>query len=82
MCHRACHHCLQVTALACAAEVDPVAARIGALNTLVKSNDGQLKGFNTDWSAAISAIEQGLLEQQGTAGPLSDAQASASPQQG
>ena len=64
---------VQVTALSCADEVDPIAARIGALNTLVRAEDGCLKGYNTDWSAAIGAIEQGLSEQQGTAGRFSDA---------
>ncbi len=64
--------CAQVAALSCVSEADPVAARIGALNTLVRSEDGSLKGFNTDWSAAIGAIEQGLSEQQGTAGASSD----------
>ena len=43
-------------------EVDPVAQQIGAVNTLVRQPDGRLKGFNTDWSAAISAIEAGLLK--------------------
>ena len=56
-----------------------MAARIGALNTLVRSPKGQLHGHNTDWSAAIGAIEQGLSEHQGTAGALSDAQPSSSP---
>ena len=41
-------------------DVDPVAQQIGAVNTLVRQPDGRLKGFNTDWSAAISAIEAGL----------------------
>jgi len=47
-------------ALRCCKEVDPVAARIGAVNTLVRQPDGSLKGYNTDWLAAIEAIEQGL----------------------
>jgi 3-dehydroquinate dehydratase/shikimate dehydrogenase len=37
-----------------------VAAQIGAVNTLVKQSDGTFKGYNTDWLAAISAIEQEL----------------------
>ena len=40
--------------------MDSVAQQIGAVNTLVRQQDGTLKGYNTDWSAAISAIEQGL----------------------
>ncbi|KAL4425636.1 hypothetical protein ABPG75_009652 [Micractinium tetrahymenae] len=48
-------------ALEGAQEVDPVAAQIGAVNTLVRQEDGlSLKGHNTDWSAAIVAIERGL----------------------
>ena len=37
-----------------------MAARIGAANTLVRQQDGSLKAYNTDWSAAIEAIEEGL----------------------
>lgn len=38
--------------------LDDVASRIGAMNTVVQMEGGQLKGFNTDWLAAISAIEE------------------------
>ena len=51
---------MQLAALDCADEVDPVAQQIGAVNTLVRQQDGSLKGYNTDWSAAIAAIENGL----------------------
>lgn len=51
---------MQLAALECADEVDSVAQQIGAVNTLVRQQDGSLKGYNTDWSAAITAIEQGL----------------------
>lgn len=51
---------VQLAALECADEVDSVAQQIGAVNTLVRQQDGTLKGYNTDWSAAITAIEQGL----------------------
>ena len=34
--------------------------QIGAVNTLVRQEDCSLKGYNTDWSAAIAAIERGL----------------------
>ena len=51
---------LQLAALQCADEVDTVAEQIGAVNTLVRQQDGTLKGYNTDWSAAIAAIENGL----------------------
>lgn len=51
---------VQLAALECADEVDSVAQQIGAVNTLVRQPNGTLKGYNTDWSAAITAIEQGL----------------------
>lgn len=37
-------------------EIDPVAAEIGAVNTVV-NDDGFLKGFNTDWIGATRAVE-------------------------
>ena len=37
--------------------MDPVAQQIGAVNTLVRQPDGGLRGYNTDWQAAIHAIE-------------------------
>mmetsp|Transcript_27421 Transcript_27421/g.70482 ORF Transcript_27421/g.70482 Transcript_27421/m.70482 type:complete len:520 (+) Transcript_27421:2-1561(+) len=40
--------------------VDPVASSIGAVNTLVRQPDGSLSAYNTDWEAAINAIEDGL----------------------
>lgn len=57
---------MQLAALECADEVDPVAQQIGAVNTLIRQQDGSMKGYNTDWSAAISAIERGLLPDQAT----------------
>ncbi len=51
---------MQVAALEAAQDVDTVAARIGAANTLVRQRDGSLKAYNTDWSAAIGAVEAGL----------------------
>ena len=51
---------MQLAALECAEEADPVAARIGAANTLVRQPGGGLKAYNTDWSAAISAVETAL----------------------
>lgn len=32
------------------------------MNTLVRQSDGTLKGYNTDWSAAIDAVEARLRE--------------------
>lgn len=39
-------------------DMDDVARQIGAMNTVVKTKDGHLKGYNTDWVAAISAVEE------------------------
>ena len=50
----------QVAALEAADEVDEVAASIGAANTLVRQPGGTLKAYNTDWSAALDAVEAGL----------------------
>ena len=48
-------------ALKASASTDPVAAQIGAVNTLIKQQDGSsFKGYNTDWIAAITAIENAL----------------------
>nr|WP_129356507.1 shikimate dehydrogenase [Sorangium cellulosum] len=38
-------------------ELDPVAARIGAVNTIV-NDGGCLKGYNTDWIGAVRALEE------------------------
>lgn len=46
----------KVAALGLADEVDPVAASIGSINTLV-NNDGVLRGYNTDGYGALRAIE-------------------------
>lgn len=33
---------------------------IGAVNTVIREKDGELKGYNTDCEGALSAIEDGL----------------------
>jgi len=38
--------------------VDPVARRIGAINTATRREDGTLEGTNTDWLGAVRALEQ------------------------
>jgi shikimate dehydrogenase len=38
-------------------ELDPVAARIGAVNTIVQTN-ARLVGHNTDWIGAVRALEE------------------------
>jgi len=37
-------------------EIEPVAQRIGAVNTIV-NRDGRLVGYNTDWIGAMKALE-------------------------
>jgi shikimate dehydrogenase len=36
-------------------EIDPVAARMGAVNTVV-NREGKLRGYNTDWRGALTAL--------------------------
>jgi shikimate dehydrogenase len=38
-------------------KIDPVAARIGAVNTIV-NDDGVLTGYNTDWLGAVIPLER------------------------
>jgi len=46
----------KVTAFPLADELDPIAANIGSINTMV-NNNGVLKGYNTDGIGALRAIE-------------------------
>lgn len=41
-------------------EIDPIAEKIGAVNTVVNHN-GKLSGYNTDCPAAIDALEKTLI---------------------
>lgn len=50
----------KVCALEAVDDVEEVTRKIGAMNTVVVSDTGELVGYNTDWVAAISAIEEGL----------------------
>ncbi|KAL8105269.1 hypothetical protein AgCh_029165 [Apium graveolens] len=54
------------SALKCCDEVDPVAESIGAVNCIIRRNNGKLFGCNTDYVGAISAIEDGLQDSQHT----------------
>jgi shikimate dehydrogenase len=36
-------------------EIDPAAARMGAVNTVV-NREGRLTGYNTDWLGALTAL--------------------------
>jgi 3-dehydroquinate dehydratase/shikimate dehydrogenase len=40
--------------------IEPLAEKIGAVNTLVIGTDGKLSAYNTDYSAALDAITSGL----------------------
>ena len=42
--------------------VDPVAARIGAVNTIVRSEDGALTGYNTDVGGFLEPLRDRLAE--------------------
>jgi len=45
------------TVMAAADEIEPLARRIGAVNTLQRRPDGSLFATNTDWTAGLAAIE-------------------------
>lgn len=51
--------------LPCLDNTDPFTAKIGACNTVVRSADGKLYGFNTDTSGVVRPLEQRM--------PLQDA---------
>lgn len=51
-------------------ELDPLAERIGAVNTLVRMAGGGFKGYNTDSSAAIGAIVSALEDAGAGTDPL------------
>jgi len=57
------------TALAVADLVDPVARRIGAVNTLVVQPDGRLHGRNTDAHGFLANLQQGAPDWRAKAGP-------------
>ena len=61
---------VQEEALRLADSVNPVAQKIGAVNTLIRRPDGSLTAHNTDWSAAIGAIEAALADRQKHEGEL------------
>ena len=49
--------------------IDPAAARIGAVNTVVKLADGTLEGRNTDGFGFLAALREGAPGWSATAGP-------------
>jgi shikimate dehydrogenase len=50
--------------------VDPVAARIGAVNTVVVQNDGTLSGFNTDAYGFLASLRDVRSDFKASAGPI------------
>ncbi|GFR49320.1 hypothetical protein Agub_g11346, partial [Astrephomene gubernaculifera] len=68
-------------ALRLSSSVDPVAAQIGAVNTLVRQPDGSYRGYNTDWLAAIGAIERAVAAREGAAGAASSSSVGSGEQQ-
>jgi shikimate dehydrogenase len=43
-------------------DIDPMAARIGAINTVVRTSDGSLVGYNTDGSGFLAALQSAVVE--------------------
>ncbi len=50
--------------------VDPVAQRIGAVNTVVVQNNGTLSGFNTDAYGFLASLRDARPEWKASAGPV------------
>ena len=50
-------------------QVDPVAARIGAVNTLVVQDDGTLSGFNTDAYGFLASLRDVRTDWKSSRGP-------------
>lgn len=50
--------------------IDPKAKRIGAVNTVVKQNDGTLEGRNTDGFGFLAHLEHEAPQWSATAGPV------------
>lgn len=49
--------------------VDPVAARIGAVNTVIVDEKGKLKGFNTDYIGFIESLKASVPQWNPKSGP-------------
>ncbi len=60
----------KVAALACIDHLDPVAARIGAVNTIVVHEDGSLMGRNTDGFGFIQSLLDAQPTWRATIGPV------------
>ena len=51
-------------------DVDPLARRIGAVNTIVVQPDGSLRGFNNDGNGFVQSIRDVVPEWQPATGPI------------
>lgn len=60
----------KVDALGLVQELDPVARRMGALNTIVVQPDGSLKGFNNDGFGYIQSLLDAKPDWRADAGPI------------
>jgi len=60
----------KVAAMALVDRVDPLAARIGAINTLVVEKDGTLAGYNTDAYGYIQSLLDAQPDWRADAGPV------------
>ncbi len=49
--------------------IDPVAARIGAVNTVIKQPDGSLEGRNSDGFGFLAALAEGAPDWRAASGP-------------
>ncbi len=60
----------KVDAMALMHEVDPMARRMGAMNTIVVQKDGSLKGFNNDGFGYIQSLLDAKPDWRADAGPV------------
>lgn len=51
-------------------DVDPMASRIGAVNTIVVEEDGSLRGFNNDGNGFVQSIRDAKPDWRPDAGPI------------
>lgn len=60
----------KVNAMACVDWVDPLARRMGAINTIVVQSDGALHGFNNDGFGFIQSLLESQPSWHANAGPI------------
>jgi shikimate dehydrogenase len=60
----------KIAALACMDHIDPVALRVGAVNTVVVQTDGSLVGLNTDAFGYIQSLLDAQADWRADAGPI------------